>query len=343
MFPSLRALLERFFAATDTLQLHLSERWRTHTNRRTIAIIVGSGMIFTAAYVYVIQPPDEFPVDRLVSVPEGTLTDVAEQLKANGVIQSPIAFKALVVFFGHERSARAGDYLFKEPKDVIRIARAIAGGIFGLEPIRIRVSEGATTREMAIIFRSRLERFNESNFLPQSQALEGYLFPDTYFFLPNATEDTVIQTMRQNFDTRIAALMPDIEKSGRSLDDIITMASIIEREARISADRKMISGVLWNRIDRGMLLQVDAVFLYSIGKNTFQLTLADLASDSPYNTYKKKGLPPSPIGSPSLDSIHAALYPTKNPNLFYLADNRGVTHFSKTYAEHLRKKRLYLD
>src|SRR3989338_1222234 len=343
MPPSPRTLLERFFAATDTLQLHLSDRWREHTNRRTIAIIIGGGLLFTVGYVFFIQPPENFPVDRLVSVPERTLSEVAEELKAEGVIQSPLAFKALVVFFGHERSARAGDYLFKEPKDVIRIARAIANGMFGLEPIRIRVSEGATTREMAIIFRSRLERFNESNFLPQAQALEGHLFPDTYFFLPNATEDTVIQTMRQNFDTRIAGLIPDIEKSGHSLNDIITMASIIEREARISADRKMISGVLWNRIERNMALQVDAVFLYSIRKNTFQLPLADLASDSLYNTYKNKGLPPTPIGSPSLDSIEAALYPTKNQYLFYLADNRGVTHFSKTYAEHLRKKRLYFD
>ena len=130
--------------------------------------------------------------------------------------------------------------------------------------------------------------------------------------------------------------------STRSRTDIVTMASILEKEAKNTRDRKMIAGVLWNRLDRGMLLQVDAVFLYTIGRTTFDLTMKDLASDSPYNTYRYKGLPPTPIGSPSLDSLVAAMTPTKSDYLFYLADNDHVTHYSKTYREHLRKKRLYL-
>ena len=339
----IKEFLQSFFDTSDRIQQDLSTRWREHANRRTILIAIVVGLSATFAYVQYIQPPEDFPIDRLVSVPEGTLSEVARTLEENGVIRSAAAFKFFVVAFGHERSARAGDYIFKEPRDVIRVARSISRGAFGLEPERIRIPEGATTREMTIIFRSRLERFNEINFLPQAQAMEGYLFPDTYFFLPNATEDTVLQAMRQNFDQRIVEIMPDIEASGRTLDDIITMASIIEREARISKDRRMISGVLWNRIARGMLLQVDAAFLYTLGKSTFQLTLKDLASDNPYNTYKYKGLPPGPIGSPSMDSILAALHPTKNNYLFYLADNSGVTHYSKTYQEHLQKKRMYLD
>ena len=120
------------------------------------------------------------------------------------------------------------------------------------------------------------------------------------------------------------------------------MASIVEREARDPEDRRMIAGVLWNRLSRGMALQVDVTFLYTIGKGTFQLTTKDLTNDSPYNTYVHKGFPPTPIGSPSLDSLLAAAVPTKNSYLYYLADHSGVTYFSKTYQEHLRKKRLYL-
>lgn len=335
--------IRKFFDTSETLQEELSEKWRPHANRRTIIALVVLGGIAISVYVFMLQPPAEFPVDRLVNVPEGTLSEVSAILKENGVIRSEYAFQAFVMIFGDAHTVRAGDYIFKQPRDVIGVAKAISRGVFGLEPIRIRIVEGATTREMAIIFRSQLERFNERNFLALAQPKEGYLFPDTYFFLPNATEETVIQSMTQNFDNRILELMEPIINSGRTLDEIIKMASIIEREARIPADRRMISGVLWNRIEKGMALQVDAVFLYSIGKSTFQLTLADLTSDSPYNTYRQKGLPPTPIGSPSLDSIEAAAVPTENPYLFYLADRRGKTYYSKTYKEHLQKKAIYID
>ncbi len=342
-FREFTRLLQRFFDSSDELQHELSERWRIHANRRTILFLLVSGTVATLSYMYLIAPPPTFPVDQLVSVPSGqSLTEVAHTLRANGVIRSTFAFRAITILIGEERSVHAGDYLFKEPRDVFSIARALSIGAFGLEPRRIRVPEGATTRSMAIIFQNQLERFNAANFLAEAQPIEGHLFPDTYFFLPNADENTVIQAMRQNFDDHIAQIQPQIASSTRSFDDIITMASILEREARIPEDRRMISGVLWNRIDRKMALQVDATFLYTLGKSTFQLTMKDLTTDSPYNTYTNKGLPPGPIGSPSLDSIIAAANPTKNSYLFYLADNSGVTHYSKTYQEHLRKKALYL-
>jgi UPF0755 protein len=278
-----------------------------------------------------------------VGIPEGqTLTQISNTLYDDGVIRSPFMFRILVKVLGHERGVHAGDYLFKQPLSIFSIARAFSIGAFGLEPQRIRIAEGATTKEMSIIFAGKLQRFSQANFFAQAQPVEGYLFPDTYFFLPNATEDTVIRTMRQNFDTHIAEIDPLIQASGRSLEDIVTMASIIEREARNSEDRRKISGVLWNRIDKGMALQVDVTFLYTIGKGTFQLTTKDLLSDSVYNTYVHKGFPPTPIGSPSMDSLIAAANPIKSDYFFYLADNTGVTHFSKTYKEHVQKKLRYL-
>jgi UPF0755 protein len=211
--------------------------------------------------------------------------------------------------------------------------------------VRITIPEGATTDRMAKIYGDRLERFDPDAFLAQTKpAMEGYLFPDTYFFLPNATENLVIRTMRQNFDDKIAALAPLFASSTRSKEDIIIMASILEKEGNgRNDDRFHIAGILWNRIDKGMPLQVDAVFLYTIGRSTFSLTKEDLASDSPYNTYKVKGLPPTPIGSPSLASIEAALTPIPSKNLFYLADRAGHTYYSRTYTEHKRKKALYID
>ncbi|HWP61628.1 MAG TPA: endolytic transglycosylase MltG, partial [Candidatus Paceibacterota bacterium] len=170
---------------------------------------------------------------------------------------------------------------------------------------------------------------------------EGYLFPDTYFFLPNANADTVIETMSQNFNAQIASIAPPLASSTHAVSDIIKMASIVEKEARTDQDRKLIAGVLWRRIRLGMPLQSDVTFLY-IGKNPSLLTTSDLKSDSPYNTYTHKGLPPTPIDSPSLASIEASAQPVDKGYLFYLADHSGVTHYCKTYACQLANERTYL-
>lgn len=338
----LRSVLVQVYATLEALQTRLSNQWRPHANRRTIIILVTLGVLSTYSWVALIQPPDDFPVDELVSVPQGqSLGEIAQGLYDDDVIHSPLAFRALMTIFGTARTAQAGDYLFKEPRDLFTIARAMSVGAFGLEPARIRIPEGATVREMSGIFPTYLERFNAENFLEQALPQEGYLFPDTYFFLPNATEDTVIQTMRQNFDLQIAPLMPQIASSTHSLHDIVVMASILEREAYNSADRRLISGVLWNRLEIGMPLQVDATFVYTIGKGTFQLTVKDLTTPSPYNTYVNKGLPPGAIGNPSLDSLDAALNPTPNDYFYFLADKNGVTHFCKTYSCQLANKRKY--
>lgn len=330
------------FRALDGLQLKLSDHWREGANRRTIVLVAILGSLSLYGYLFHIRPPALFPTGHLVTVESGTTVDqISRSLKTQGVVRSPLFFKAFIRILGSDENLRAGDYLFKEPKDVFAIARAISAGAFGLEPIRVRVPEGATVAEIALIFDRRLERFDETAFLERARDAEGYLFPDTYFFMPNATDETVYGAMRQNFDAHIASIFPPIASSSHSLSDIVIMASIIERESHDAEDRRLISGVLWNRIERDMALQVDAPFVYSIGKGTFQLTMRDLTSDSPYNTYKHKGLPPTAIGNPSLDSIKAALQPTENDYLFFLADKEGVTHFCKTYQCQLANKARY--
>jgi len=334
--------LEKLFDRGHGLLGRLGDRWDLHANRRTVVILIIIGALATYLYLQVIQAPDAFPLNQLVAVPQGqSLEEVAQALEEGQVVRSAFALEVVIKLLGNERSVHAGDYLFKEPLDVFSVAHKLAIGAYGLEPTRVRIHEGATTKEMASLLGKQFERFDSGNFLAQTQSQEGYLFPDTYFFLPNVTEDTVIQAMRQNFDAQIAPLLPLIASSTRSLPDIVIMASIIEREARNSADRRMISGVLWNRIDRGMALQVDVTFLYTIGKGTFQLTNRDLLTDSPYNTYMRKGLPPTAIGSPSLDSLQAAISPTKNDYIYFLADHSGVTHFCKTYACQLANKARY--
>jgi len=343
--------LTRFFTWVHDFYVQLDERWhffendwRIHANRRTILILIFLGALMGYLYTTVIQPAESFPVDKLVTITPGeSLTEISNSLENEGVVRSAFGFRVVAVLLGNARTLHSGDYIFKTPLDIVSVARRMAVGAFGLEPVKVRIPEGATTREMAVIFALRLERFNQANFLAQAQPLEGYLFPDTYYFLPNANENTVIQAMRQNFDEHEKTIDIQIQSSGHSLSDIVIMASILEKEANNPADRRMIAGVLWNRIRKGMPLQVDATFLYTLGKGSFQLTMKDLRSDSPYNTYKNKGLPPGPINSPSLDSILDAATPTKSNYLYYLADSNGVTHYSATYQQHLSNKTIYID
>ncbi len=334
----------RVFDWLYTEPYRLADEWRDNANRRSIIIIVAGGIAALLAYTLVIAPPENFPIGELIAVPEGaTAAEAGRFLEEQGVVRNAFALRAAVQILGRDRGVRAGDYLFKEPTNLFSVARRVTTGAFGLEPVRVRIPEGATTYNMAKLFSAYLLRFDEEKFIDKAQPQEGYFFPDTYFFLPNATEDTVIDAMRQNFDAQIATIAEDIAKSERSLEDIVIMASILEKEAHNHADRQKIAGVLWRRIKIDMALQVDAAFLYSIGRSTFTLTKEDLQNkDDPYNTYANKGLPPGPIGSPSLSSLKAAANPVDGGFLFYLADRNYVTYFSKTYEEHLRKKNLYL-
>src|SRR3989344_2038767 len=341
---SLKKRLERIIAVANRVDEKVSVNWREQANRRSVLILIAFGSIALISYVFLIAPPQSFPVGNLVGGPEGaTAVEVGEMLQAQHVVQEAEAFRVAIILLGRDRGVRAGDYLFKEPRDLFSVARAITTGAFGLEPIRIRIPEGATTREMAKVYAAQLQRFDAEKFLEKAQPEEGFLFPDTYFFLPNATEDIVVKAMRQNFDTNIAQLAGEIETFGKPITEVVIMASILEKEAFDYGDRRMIAGVLWRRVKINMPLQVDAAFLYSLGRSTFTLTKEDLQNkEDPYNTYIHKGLPPGAIGSPSLSSLKAAVTPIDQGYLFYLADGNHVTHYSKTYEEHLRKKALYL-
>lgn len=341
----LRQSIERALNRVHDLVQAFLARSETNVNRRTFVIGSIATIVCVLAYVFLISPPSDFPAGELVEIPENaTLGEIAQHLAEEKVVRSPFMLRISVYLLGYERRVQFGDYLFKEPKNVFSIARAIGIGARGLEPFRIRIEEGAMVKDIAETFAGeRLERFNKERFLRDALPQEGYLFPDTYFFLPNADDQLILRTLRQNFDTQIATISDEIEAFGRPLHDVVIMASILEREEKNFEDKRMIAGILWKRLDRGMPLQVDAVFLYSLGRTTFDLTKEDLRKeDDPYNTYANKGLPPTPIGNPSLSSLRAAVTPIKSNYWYYLADNNYNTYYSTTYEEHLAKRRMYL-
>ncbi|MFC1731926.1 endolytic transglycosylase MltG [candidate division KSB1 bacterium] len=318
------------------------------STRKKRAILFSILLLLFALYLSLIRSPSQFPVEHIIKIEKGaTLKSIAENLKSESVIRSPFFFRGTVIVLGGEKSAHAGEYYLENKEGVFTIAYRIAHGKFELTPIRVQVQEGLNTEEVALHLTNSIDTFDMTKFLSLAKEDEGYLFPDTYYFLPNVSEEEVYRTMKETFDIRLEEISEEvesfIEKTGIPTEDIVTMASIIELEASDPETKRDISGVLWNRMEIGMALQVDASFAYLLNKGTSQLSLEDLEMDSPYNTYKYRGLPPGPIANPGLDSILAAVTPTKSDYFYYLADKDGMTHFSKTFAEHSRKKALYID
>jgi UPF0755 protein len=179
--------------------------------------------------------------------------------------------------------------------------------------------------------------------LPNKANLEGFLFPDTYRFYYDADADDIVRKMLDNFEQKLSPdLASSIEKSGHSLFEIVTMASILEREVKSDADRRQVADIFWRRLKIGMRLQADSTVNYLIDGNSPALSYKDMQLNSTYNTYKYYGLPPGPICNPGLSAITAAINPEPNQYLYFLTDDQSNVHFARTLDEHNKNKAQYL-
>jgi len=336
-----------FFDKCRAVAVTIVVGFRLHFSRLSreyAAFLIALCIVAFGFYWYLVRPPAHFPSDIIITVPAGTsVAGIAQLLAGNGVIAHPQLFSLFVRISGQARNLHAEDYRFSTPEGLLTVAYRLAVGDSGLTPVRVTLLEGTTAREMGLVLEKSFPKISAIGFRSAGEPYEGYLFPDTYVFLPNVTADTVVSTMRDNFDTRIASTTAQITASGHSLTDIVIMASLLEREAKTLPDKQMVAGILWNRIKLGMPLQVDAVFGYIHDRETYSPSLADLQVDSPYNTYLNKGLPPGPIDNPGLESIEAAATPTKTSDLYYLTGTDGEMHYAKTLAEHDKNRALYLN
>ena len=271
-----------------------------------------------------------------------SLKSVGTKLQNANIIRSRVLFSSLVTFLGGERSISPGDYVFKNGESLFAIAQQVALGQHGIDQIKITIPEGETNREVADTIAKKLTQFDTKTFLTISKSKEGYLFPETYFVYPAVTPQELSQEMTAMFDRQTKDLFTQDVLSKQSKSDIVIMASLIEREAHGDDDRAMISGILSNRIAKYMALQVDATVAYANGKADTQLQKSDFLIDSPYNTYRYKGLPPAPIANPGILALTAAIKPAQTDYLYYLHDKHGTIHYAKTYAEHLKNIARYL-
>lgn len=299
-----------------------------------------------------------------VTIESGTSTkQIAQILEEKGVIHSPLAFVLRAKDLGKADSLQAGTFVLQTSMNTDAVIEALSTG--ATQEMSITIPEGYTVQDIDDLLTQKglIEAgelvdcantcdFSSFDFLPSGAAqaerggkLEGYLYADTYFidttdFVPKFFLERLLSTFR---DRVIDEFAPDIQASGRSLHEIITMASLIEEETRTDSERAIVSGILWKRFDEGIGLYVDASNRYILNKPTGQITTADLNMDSPYNLRKYRGLPPGPITNPSIECIRAALKPEASPYYYYLHGNDGIIRYAVTNDEHNANKARYLQ
>lgn len=295
-----------------------------------------------------------------VEIEEGVSTaKIAQTLTDAGVVKSAMGFKYYVKKMDAGEKLQSGIYEFSGKvslRDVVTKLQTHST----LGDLKVTIPEGLTMRQTAerfaevsenITFEDFLEYAKNGDFeysyLPQKGAenrLEGFLFPETYLFSKNAQAAEVVDLMLAEFDENWTdAFQAQADKKKTSVYRAITMASLVEKEARIAADRPIIAGVFYNRLALDMPLQSCASIQYLLGEPKAKLLYSDLQIDSPYNTYLHKGLTPGPIASPGLSAIKAALYPEEHDYLYFLAKPDGSHVFNETYAGHQADKAKYID
>lgn len=295
--------------------------------------------------------------DATVEIPEGIgLRQVAQILKENEFIGNETMFTAYSVLTG--RTYKQGPHYISKT-DYASIADALEADTF-VETVNVTFYEGIELREIkAILVEKGLctaEEFDQCadkslydyEFLKQipdrENDLEGYLFPDTYNFSFEEGAQSIINKMLENFDKKVyRPYKQDIENQHLKLDDVVIMASVVEREAADKNELELVSGVFYNRLNKNYgatgKLESCATVQYVLQERKKVLTIADTEIDSPYNTYKYSGLPVGPIASPGLGSIKAAIFPAQTKYLFFVADGNGTHYFAETFAEHQENMR----
>lgn len=286
--------------------------------------------------------------------------EIGEKLKEMGLIKNDKLFQGLVWLMNLRKNFWPGTYELKPNMDLLEIVRVLTSRK-GPEEKTITIVEGWTANEIAnyldqngivskgnflATLKDKSKFINEYDFLknlPESATLEGFLFPDTYRIYKETTADAVIRKMLNNFETKVTPEMrAEASKHNRTLFQVITLASLVEKEAADDTERKKVADVFWRRIDNNIPLQSCASINYILGVSKRQLSFQETRTPSLYNTYLNKGLSPGPINNPGLSSIKAVIYPLKNDYWFFLSTPEGKTIFSRTKDEHDRNKALYL-
>ena len=318
-------------------------------------LLVGAGAgALVTAWIHPLKNYSE-PEKLLWIAPGTTSPDIARQLETEGIISHRHLFLAYVKTLKWSKPLQAGEYLFREPLTIPQVAERLNRGLIHYRELTI--PEGSSLFEIPELFRGGgptppedLERMLEeveliSDLAPKAVNLEGFLFPDTYRWNRQTTARDLIRQMVQRFrQVAETYILPEMDASGLTLQQVVTLASLIETETGMESERALVSSVFHNRLGRGIPLQCDPTVIYAAklnGRFRGKIYQSDLDFRSPYNTYTIAGLPPGPIANPGLKSLQAAIHPAKTNYLYFVSDNRGGHVFSRTLAQHQRAVGAY--
>ena len=321
-----------------------------------IAVVIAAGVLFYIGGLGKALDSENTQTVN-VTIPSGSGTiQIGQQLEENSIISSADKFKLWSRIKGYDSQYKAGTYALSPSMDFQTIADIIVGG--KVNTVNFTVPEGYTIYQTArVIADSGLGDYDtlvslieaadfDYDFLDGAQnnknKLEGYLFPNTYTIDEGMSEEQIIKVMLDEFEKQPLKAYHESENS-RSINEIITIASIIERECKVDEERKLVASVIYNRLEKGMPLQMCSTVQYVLGKQKEVLTYADTRIESPYNTYTNAGLPPGPICSPGLAAVQAALHPADTDYLYFVLSEKldGTSNFSSDYAQFERDKAAY--
>lgn len=314
-----------------------------------LAVFIIGGVL---GYVFwALQPISKQNLSMEITIPSGaSARSVSDLLHNLGLVRNSDITRLYLTYTNVDKKIQAGKYLLSTNLSVSEIAEKLQSNPSG---IKVTLLEGwrreQIAEELDKVFGQNEITFDKPKFIALTQNLEGKLFPDTYIFSPSVSVESIISTLVNNFEAKIKSLNID----PKNLDNIIILASLIEREAKTLNDMQLVSGVLVNRLNIGMPLQVDATLQYAKAnricnsikdcENWWPMPRSeDKQLDSQYNTYVHSGLPPSPIANPGINAIDSAWNPKSSDYIYYLTDKNGVTYFSESYEGHLMNIQKHL-
>jgi UPF0755 protein len=310
-----------------------------------IFLFVGLGLFF-------LTPAEKGGADQVIVVQEGlSLKEVATELERRKIITNKALFMLWARFMGYSRKIKAGEYLLSPDMAPVKVLEKLTRGAIITHPVTI--PEGYTRGQIAELLQAEgLIDKNEFLSLTEDpailarygipgQTLEGYLYPDTYQFARGISALSAIDAMVQRFWQMVGPLTEGIREAGMTLNEVIILASIVEKETGRIEERPAVASVFLNRLHRGMRLASDPTVIYGLNEFNGNLTKRDLSTPTPYNTYIIHGLPPGPIANPGLESIKAVVYPAKTKYLYFVSKNDGSHHFSETLSEHNKAVQVY--
>ncbi|MBT4349518.1 endolytic transglycosylase MltG [bacterium] len=329
---------------------------------KIIKFIILIAIIIAAWFFLVLNRGNDIEQKSFIIKSGQGVNEISGNLKDADLIKNKLVFETWLWLNKVEDDVKAGIYVMPADISIRRLANLILN-IPANQQQTFTIIEGWHRRWPQLKDLLVEHNFTHDNFLSLTDSkqdwqdeydflidatsnatLEGYLYPDTYFIDANTSLESLIRKSLNNFDKKLTAdLRAEIAHQNKSIFEILTLASIVEREVSGLADKKMVADIFWKRIKAGIGLQSDATVNFVTGKGLAQPTFADLEIDSLYNTYKYRGLPPGPISSPSIETIEAVIYPTANEYYYFLTTPEGEAIYSKTYDEHLQNKYKYLD